>query len=208
MNPSKKLGLVPILVATALAFAGVNSAAAADRLCETNSSPCSSPVFPAGVITAEAFSPLLTGEIEIECVSSTIAIKVAKNDGTVNPTGEVSGLSWTACEDITHGVGCMVTTQGLPYHVEVVTPGPNLTVKPGPFGTSPGVKVVCGAFISCVFQRSDVTLLFAPGSPARVEAFAVSLEKSAGGVLCPKKVFWDADYFAESPTSSLFVSSS
>jgi hypothetical protein len=205
MKHVKMLGLTAVAAMAFMAFVGAGSASAADRLCETNTTPCTSPVATNGIIKAEATDPLLTPDIT--CASATVTMKVTKNDGTVSPTGEITGLSWTTCKDTTHGVGCTVTTGGLPYHAEVTTPGPNLTVKAGPGGLAPRATAVCGGFINCTFTSPDFTLPIDVGSPASVTANAFSLSNT-GGFLCPVSTSWDAKFVAESPTSSLFVSSS
>jgi hypothetical protein len=207
MKHVKMLGLVAVAAMAFMAFVGASSASAADRLCETNTTPCTSPVATNGVINAEAKDPILTGSTELTCEKSTVSAKITKNDGTVAPTGEITALSWTNCKDLTHGVGCTVTTNNLPYHAEVTTPGPNLTVKPGPSGVTPRATAVCAGFINCTFTNTDFTLPIDVGSPASVTAVAVKLSNT-GGFLCPAEAFWDAKYVAESPTSSIFVSAS
>jgi hypothetical protein len=120
----------------------------------------------------------------------------------------VTALSWTNCKDLTHGVGCTFSTGNLPYHAEVITPGPSLTVRAGPSGVSPRVTAVCAGFINCTFTNINFTLPIDVGAPASVTANGVKL-LNTGGFLCPSgEAFWDAKYVAESPTSSIFVSAS
>jgi hypothetical protein len=207
MKHVKMLGLVAVAAMAFMAFVGASSASASDRICETNTTPCTSPVAVNGIIKAEAKDPILTGSTEITCASSTATGKVTKNDGTANPTGEVTGLTWTGCKDLTHGINCTVTTGGLPYHTEVTTPGPNLTVKAGPSGVTPRATAVCAGFINCTLTNTDFTLPIDVGSPSSVTVNGVKLSNT-GGFLCPAEVFLDAKYVAESPTSSLFVSAS
>lgn len=207
MKYVKMLGLAAMAAMAAMALAGASTASATDILCETNTTPCTSPVAEGGTITAQATHPLLTGAVELTCASSTMTIEITSNDGTTDPMGKVTGLTWSGCKDLTHfGIGCTLTTQNLPYNAEVVTPGPSLTVEPGSGEGNPGATVVCGGLVSCTFERSDVTLPIDVGSPASVTANAVELEKTAGGGSCPEASIWDAEYIAESPISSLFVS--
>lgn len=207
MKCIKTLSLVAIVAVGVLAIAGTTAASAAERLCETNTNPCNSPVATNGIITAEATFPKITGEVEIDCASSTMRIRVTENSGIGSPKGELEGLTWTLCKDFTHfGIGCTMTSQWLPYRVEFNTP--TLTVKAGLAAPSPAFKVVCGGFISCTFSRTDFSLSFDVGAPASVTVNAVQLETTAGGGLCPDEAFLDAKYVFESPTSSLFLSSS
>ena len=208
MKYMRTLGLTATAVATVVAFAGASTAVAADRLCETNTTPCTSPVAANGSITFQAAEVIVIGETEFTCASSTTTFKVTKNDGTVNPTGEITALSWTNCKDLTHGIACAVTAQNLPYHAEITTPGPNLTIKPHLGGGGPGMKFSCGMFLVCTYQRPDFTLPVDVGAPAAVTMEEVEYEKVGGGGLCPREFFLDANYVAESPTSSLLVTSS
>ena len=214
MRVLKILGFAPLAATVLMAVVGASTASAADRLCETNTNPCNAPVAVGGIIRAEATDPILTGglvitEALVTCGSSTATVKLTGNSGATNPTGEVTALTWTGCKEVVFGGGCAVTTVNLPYRAEVVTPSPNLTVTAHSGGGSPGAKVVCGGSISCTFQRADLTLPIDVGSPASLTTNEIELEKVAGGGLCPSgPVYWDAKYVAESPTSSLFVSSS
>ena len=208
MKHVKAFGLVAVATAAAIVIGG-STASAADRLCESNTNPCTSPVAVNGIIKGEATDLLFTGPTETTCTSSTMTMKVTKNDGSTNPTGEVTALSWTGCKDVTHfGIGCSYSTQNLPFHFEIVTPGPNFTMRGHAGGGNPGWNIVCGGFISCTFQRVNFTLPIDVGSPASLTANEVELEKVGGGGLCPEENFFDAKYALESPTSSLFVSSS
>lgn len=207
MKHFKMLVLVAIAATTAMAMVGVSTASATDILCETNTSPCSSPVAAGGTVTALATDPIFTGSVKVTCTSSTMTAKITENDGQTNPIGEVTGLTWTGCKELVFGLSCTVTSQNLSYATEVVTPGPSLTVKPHSGGGNPGASVVCGGgLISCTFQQSDLTLPIDVGSPASFTANALELKKTSGGSSCPEAVSLDAKYVAESPTSSLFVS--
>jgi hypothetical protein len=208
MRYLKILGLAAVAAMAAMAFVGASTASAADVLCENNtSSPCTAKVATNGLITAEAIDPKLTASPEVTCESSMVSIKVTNNNGLTNPTGEVTGLSWNGCKTTTGIItSCTVTTQNLPFHAEVTTPGPNLTVKPHSGGGNPGAHIECGAILNCTFANTDFTLPITGGNPAHVTASGVELKLLSG--FCPSSAKWDATYTAESPTSSIFVKSS
>lgn len=209
MKHATILGLVAIAAVASMAFIRASTASAADRLCETATNPCTSPVLVNGIIKAEASDLTFTGDIETTCASSTQTLKVTKNDGSVNPTGEVTGLTMSGCKDLTHfDIGCTYTAQNLPWHFEIVTPDPNFTVRAHAGGSAPGWHVVCGGFLSCTVQRTSFSLPIDVGSPASITANVVELEKVAGGGLCPEEAFVDVKWVLESPTSSVFVTSS
>ena len=214
MSYSKTLGVAVLAATFVTALIGAGPASAADRLCETNTTPCASPVAANSILKAEATDVIFTGDTEITCASSAITLKVTSNTGAANPTGEVTALTWNICKDITHGVSCHdEVTQNLPYHMEVTTTGspttPDLTIKPHSGGGSPGVTFLCGIFVRCIFQASDLTLPIDVGSPASITANDFRLEAvDESGIPCPEEVFLDAKYVLVSPTSSLFVSSS
>jgi hypothetical protein len=209
MKYLKILGLAAVAAMAVMAFVGASTASAADVLCENNTStPCNAKVATNGVITAEAKDPILTASPQVTCESSTVSLKVTNNTGLTNPTGEITALNWTGCKTTTGIItSCTVTTQNLPFHAEVTTPGPNLTVKPHSGGGNPGANVVCGGFLSCTFSNTDFTLPIVSGNPAHVTASEVEL-KLLSGAFCPSTAKWDATYVAESPTQSIFVKSS
>jgi hypothetical protein len=207
MKYVKILGLAAVAAMALMAFVGASTASAADVLCENNiTTPCSQKVLPGGIIKAEALDPKLTASTPVTCEKSTVTLEVSNNNGLTNPTGKVTGLTWTNCIETNTGVACTVTTSNLPYHAEVTTPGPNLTVKTGGTG-NPGAKVVCGGFLSCTFANEHFTLGIDSGNPAKVTAVETEL-KLLSGFLCPSTAKWDATYVAEAPTSAIYVKTS
>jgi hypothetical protein len=206
MKHVKVLGPVAAATMVAMACVGASWALAADVLCENNTStPCNAKVAVNGIIKAEATTAVITSDPHPICEKSTLTLKVTKNDGIANPTGEVTGLSWTNCATAPpFPTNCNFTTQNLPYHFEVTTPGPNLKIK-GKSG-NPGVEVVCGTEVNCTFSKAEFSLVIDSGNPVSFTANGIPLEMA--GSKCPPEAAWDANYFGESPTGSIWVRNS
>lgn len=208
MKYLKMFAATSLAVAAVMTSAGTSSASALENtaLCLTNTNPCTKLT---GASTIEMGSTNVTFSTNIAtavCNASTMVFVV--NGGTVTggpEPGEILGILFNECKTTT-GTSCTVKSVGFAAASPLQhTTGVNgvLTMAPGLKG-DPGAKVECGVLINCTFTTKSAQLRVEGGSPLRVIASAISLERS--GVLCPKTSTLTTTYSASAPNSgSLFV---
>lgn len=198
MKLIKMLGLAAMAAAALIAFVGASSASA-DVLCTVNNTPeC-----PAGkTITSihatlkagtSALLETTAGEKLVTCTESTVSGTIEKQGEGVEPEGPISSLTWGNCSATTDTVKpgrLKVETRisidpktGLEVHTNTVTvSGSEVTVSI--FGAS----CTYGAGANPI-SIGDLTV----GEPAIIDV-NTTVNKTAGGFLCPSTNKWTATY--------------
>ncbi|MFL5834506.1 MAG: hypothetical protein ACJ76B_11090 [Solirubrobacterales bacterium] len=201
----KMMGLAVVAALAVMAMVGASAASASGTACKTNSEPCpAGDLYAAGTKMTAQLVPgthaTLTSSVgNVTCKNSTVA-------GVLNEPakahGEITSLTFTNC---TLGeTECTVSATKPPYTVTgIATPAVlgkgngDFTVTQKAGGSVPGATVVCGFFINCTFSSTDITLKFTGGSPAKLKAEAVNLNRSGG--ICPSTSVWHAEYEVTAP---------
>jgi len=208
MKHLKMIGLAVVAALAIMAVAGAAGASAKSILCSTNTHPCTGTKYGAGT---KLTSTLKTGTVatlttsigNVVCKKSTVSGATTNGEGH----GEISGLTFTECA--LGGTACTVSAVNLNYTATAIagatTGNGTLTISPKGAQGAPGASVVCGAFINCTFQSSDLVLDVTGGNPAVIVASSEALTRSGG--FCPSTSLWDAEYEVTSP-KPLFLETS
>jgi len=191
-------------VAALVLMMGIGAAtASATEFCSTNTSPCTGTKYGAGTkltgqLTTGKVATLTTNLTNVTCKKSSISgvLTTSGGPGLTPISGEVNAVTFSECIATSNGSACTVKVLNLPWKLTGEKTG-ETTFKVTLSGT-PGVTVECpGAFINCTFSQTSLTLSGVSGSPARVTATAVGLNKSGG--FCPSTAAYDAEYDVTAP---------
>jgi hypothetical protein len=192
MKHLKILGLAAVAAAALMAFVGA-STASADVLCTTNNTP----VCAKGWVITELHATLKTGTkavLEsggtslIECSESTVKGTVEHQSHTVEPEGPITALTWGTCN---HTADTIKTGR---LKVETFEPEPGKIVHTVTATESEVTTFILG--LTCTYgpgagpiSLGDLT----QGAPAVIDV-STTVNKTAGGGLCPGTARWTATY--------------
>lgn len=209
----KSLKLLGLLVAAALVVSAfVAATASADVLCTTNADCSASHNSEEGemldtedVLVGTAEDLVITATPEVTCEHSETEVTITN----ANPIeGEVSNLEFSGCsaKTILGPIPCEVQVQNLPYvgTVKRVGSSGNGILEATASSGEPRAAVVCGGTVECVFGNEVFDFAVFGGDPVLIQASNMPLQVKSG-FLCPSEAFWDADYEAVGPLTSVFV---
>ncbi|MFL5899679.1 MAG: hypothetical protein ACJ75S_00550 [Solirubrobacterales bacterium] len=184
MKAIKMIGLAALMALLAMAFVGASSATAeTTSLCGADENPCSA-ANQLGSVHAESVgkAKMLTSVGTWECnvlFSGTIASKLA------NPLLISGSFTWTNC--MLNKTICTVTEVNGPTEIELLKEG-HETAKVTEYIF---FHTVCGKIIDCEYigvglKGTAKGPLLSPQETGEVTLTEQTLNKAAGGFLCPK----------------------
>ncbi|MGN6256701.1 MAG: hypothetical protein ACTHN3_02980 [Solirubrobacterales bacterium] len=218
MKHLKMLGLAVLAAGALSALIGAGTASAT-VLCSTNTNPCTGTKYPSGTSVSGSLvsgtnAVLVTGSGEVTCTKSTISGKTTSaGSSTTTVTGEITAVSFTGCTESVFHSSCTVTSENLPWKVEVHSSSTNGNGAMTAFSSgkgNPGAIVECSFFVNCTYSTTSATLSVTGGNPAKVLASKVPLAATTSGThtTCPSNTAtWTAEYEITTP-KPLFVEGS
>jgi hypothetical protein len=212
MNSLKILGLAAVAATAFMAFAGASSVWATALCTNPNETNACAPNSKYGEIEIHAVStsePKLWADPKgstplVTCKSSTMKGTIANTgsdtetvsgplDTTTNAEGKHTGLTWTECSSTTDTVTTNASIGELEIHWISATDNGTVTSK----NTDVTVNI---AGISCTYgSGAGLKLGTLVGGDDPTLAINVTVNKVAGGFLCPEHTIWEANYTITTP---------
>ena len=193
MRLVKMLGLAMVAAVAAMAFVGAGTASANETKltwCTNNNALCQGKDV-LKLITAKATNPVLLGNLNQECETST-TMTTEESATTTTISGVVDELTFSNCKP------CTTVTTSPPYKASIsgttMTSGGSATFKNCPFG------------INCKFGASKIELELVMSAENRLEKIVASKEplslEEGSAFFCGSTGEWDATYV---PTSNAYM---
>ena len=195
MKYVKMLGLAAVAAMALMAFLGANSASAT-VLCTKTETPCAaankiSPSNDPEMVATLTGSAVLeedpgTNVIATCSASEMVANSTKAGSKTETAAGSISKLTWGGCSTTVDNVALGSLEI---HHIAGTDHG---TV------TSVGTEVTLNLFgVSCTLKGTDLGTLTGGASP--VMDITATVDKTAGGFLCPEHANWTATYNITKP---------